>query len=47
MSLPRCCEKEMRIIAETGKFLEAHCEVCSDVVYVKKSVSAQPQMLDD
>ena len=47
MSLPRCCEKEMKIVMETGKFLEAHCEVCSDVVYVKKSTGARPQMLDD
>jgi hypothetical protein len=37
----------MKPVMETGKFLEAHCEVCGDVVYVKKESIVRPQMLDD
>ena len=47
MELPRCCEREMRVTAETGKFVEAHCDLCGDVVYIKKTAVVKPQLLDD
>ncbi len=37
----------MRPGLETVKFFEAHCDLCGDVVYVKKDKAARPQMLDD
>ena len=46
MHKPKCCGKEMIAGMETGKFLELNCEICGDVVYLKKQ-SARPQMLDD
>ena len=47
MSIPRCCEREMRVAMETVKFLETHCDLCGDVVYVKKDKLPKPQLLDD
>ncbi len=45
--LPKCCNRDMRLGLETAKFFEAHCDLCGDVVYVKKESAAKPQMLDD
>jgi hypothetical protein len=47
LKLPRCCGREMNIKVDLGKFWEVHCDVCNDVVYVKKSDFPRPQMLDD
>jgi hypothetical protein len=47
MEIPRCCEREMKITAETVKFIETQCGNCGDVVYMKKSAYVKPQMLDD
>ena len=47
MKMPRCCEREMKVTVETSKFLETQCEVCGDVVYIKKDNALKPQMLDD
>ena len=44
---PKCCGREMTPAMETIKFLELNCEVCGDVVYLKKDRAARPQMLDD
>ncbi len=45
--IPRCCGREMIPVMETTKFLEVGCEICRDVVYVKKESAVKPQMLDD
>lgn len=37
----------MRLGLETPKFWEAHCDLCGDVVYVKKDRVEKPQLLDD
>jgi transcription elongation factor Elf1 len=47
MKMPRCCEKEMSSVYETSKFMEAHCGICGDVVYVKKEAVQKPELLDD
>lgn len=47
MSLPICCGKEMKMTMEVGRFVEALCGECGDVVYVKKYVLQKPVMLDD
>lgn len=47
LKLPKCCGREMNIKLDLGRFWEVHCDVCSDVVYVKKSEVPRPQMLDD
>ena len=47
LKLPKCCGREMNIKLDLGKFWEAHCDICKDVVYVKKSDVPRPQMLDD
>lgn len=47
MPMPICCGKEMKITIETGKFIEAECKECGDVVYVKKDSFERPQMIDD
>ena len=47
MSLPICCGKEMKISMEVGRFIEAKCDECGDVVYVKKYAIQKPIMLDD
>ncbi len=45
--IPKCCGSEMRPVMETTKFLEVHCGVCGDIVYIKKEAAKKPQMLDD
>ena len=45
--IPKCCSREMKLVMENIKFLEARCELCNDVVYVKKDGVIKPQMLDD
>ena len=45
--LPSCCGHAMKIKTDLGKFMEIHCEVCNDVIYIKKQDVAKPQMLDD
>ncbi len=47
MQRPRCCGRDMNLGLETLKFWEAHCDVCGDVVYVRKNKVEKPQMLDD
>ena len=47
MSLPVCCGKEMKVSMEVGRFVEAVCGACGDVVYVKKYSSQKPVMIDD
>ncbi len=47
MKMPTCCETEMNSVYETTKFMEAHCGVCGDVVYVKKEAAQKPQLIDD
>lgn len=47
MQAPKCCGREMRPNMETPKFLEMGCDICGDVVYVKKDRAERPQMLDD
>jgi len=47
MSLPKCCGSQMKINVETSRFVEVQCEMCGDVVFVKKNDSDAPQMLDD
>ncbi|HLD84024.1 MAG TPA: hypothetical protein VI979_04190 [archaeon] len=47
--LPSCCGRAMITSLELGRFLEAKCQKCGDVVYVKKrSVEGnKPVLLDD
>ncbi|MBS3050996.1 MAG: hypothetical protein J4400_02520 [Candidatus Aenigmarchaeota archaeon] len=45
--IPTCCGRDMQPNMETPKFVEMNCEVCGDVVYVKKERAEKPQMLDD
>ena len=47
MKMPTCCDSEMRSEYETTKFMEAHCGVCGDVVFVKKESIQKPQLIDD
>ncbi len=42
-----CCGKKMSVLMDLGKFWEVHCNVCNDVIYVKKPLMAKPQMIDD
>ncbi|MFA4819485.1 MAG: hypothetical protein WC613_00835 [Candidatus Aenigmatarchaeota archaeon] len=45
--LPKCCGREMKMNMETVKFLETQCDLCGDVVYLKKEKIERPQLLDD
>ena len=45
--IPKCCGKKMIISLEGIKFIEARCESCGDMVYIKKEEAHKPQMLDD
>ena len=47
MEIPKCCGKNMKMGIETSKFIETECDVCGDVVFVKKDSIQKPQMLDD
>jgi hypothetical protein len=44
---PRCCSREMRVVADNGKFFEAYCNNCRDVVYVRKPRVPKAQMMDE
>lgn len=46
-NLPRCCGREMKIRFDLRRFFEAYCDVCRDVVYIKKPGAQKPQLLDD
>ena len=46
MEIPKCCGKEMKIDIDTDRFIEVRCDVCGDVVFIKKE-TPPPQMLDD
>jgi len=45
--MPNCCGAEMSVNIELGRFIEAVCGRCGDVVYIKKRSLATPQMIDD
>ena len=45
--LPVCCGEEMKMSMDAGRFIEARCSGCGDVVYVKKYSLQKPVMLDD
>jgi hypothetical protein len=47
MKMPTCCGREMVPVYDTSKFVEAHCGLCGDVVYVKKESAQKPELLDD
>jgi hypothetical protein len=47
MTVPKCCGKRMRVNLETPRFIEVHCDVCNDIVYIKKDDVQEPQLLDD
>ena len=47
ISLPSCCGREMNAKLDLGRFWEAHCDICDDVVYIKKSETSKPHMIDD
>jgi hypothetical protein len=44
---PVCCGHEMIVIMDIGKFFEIQCSTCKDVVYMKKSETSKPQLIDD
>jgi len=46
-NIPACCGKEMKVNIETSRFVEVQCESCGDIIYVKKSDSQRPVMIDD
>lgn len=37
----------MQPVLETPKFSEMRCELCGDIVYVKKEKIEKPKMIDD
>ena len=45
--IPGCCGREMNVQMDLGRFWEAHCDVCGDVVYLKKTETPKPHMIDD
>lgn len=47
MRLPSCCRQEMRINLESPRFVEAICQKCRDIVYIKKHIELRPQLIDD
>ncbi len=47
MQVPRCCGMDMKIRMETMRFIEAECQKCGDVVYIKKGAEIKPQLIDD
>ena len=46
-NIPNCCGKGMQIKLETATLYEVHCDICRDIVYIKKEKTAKPTMLDD
>lgn len=47
MELPECCGSEMKSNMELGRFVEAKCNRCGDVVYIKRLSELKPQLIDD
>jgi hypothetical protein len=48
MDMQKCCGTAMKKSLELGRFTELKCGKCSDVVYVKKTVSTErPMLIDD
>ena len=47
IEIPECCGRKMNIILDLGRFWEAHCNVCNEVVYIKKTEMPKPQMISD
>lgn len=47
MALPQCCGSEMKANMDLGRFTEAQCTKCGDIVYVKRLSASKPVMLDD
>lgn len=47
MKLPQCCKQPMDLKNNMGKFVEAHCNICGDIIYIKRHEMTKPQMLDD
>ena len=47
MKLPMCCGNYMKKSLELGRFLEAQCEKCGDVIYIKNTELQKPILLDD
>ncbi len=47
MELPQCCGKGMKPVMELGRFTEAKCDKCGDIVYVKRYSQQKPVLLDD
>jgi DNA-directed RNA polymerase subunit RPC12/RpoP len=47
MKLPECCGMEMLIATELGRFVEAKCQKCGDVIFVKSRAKMKPQLIDD
>ena len=47
MELPACCGLEMKPNLVLGRFIEAKCNKCQDVVYIKQYSKAVPQLIDD
>ncbi len=45
--VPKCCGKRMHVSLETSRFIETWCDVCGDVVYIKKDEIREPQLVDD
>lgn len=47
MELPLCCGTSMKLHMDLGRFTEAKCQTCGDVIYVKKYSQKKPVLLDD
>jgi hypothetical protein len=45
--IPECCGRRMKAWMETSSFIELSCEKCGDMVYLKKSQSLKPALIDD
>jgi hypothetical protein len=47
LDVPECCGKPMVTKMETFSFIEVGCEICGDVVYIKKIAALKPALIDD
>ena len=47
MELPLCCGAAMKPNIDLGRFTEAKCQRCGDVIYIKKFAQKKPVLLDD
>jgi len=47
MDIPKCCGKEMKIIANMARHIELECEKCGDTIFLKKGDAEKPVMIDD